>query len=905
MSYIIYNIQIEDALSIGAAVLIVGTVGFIQEYRSEQTLEALNTLVPPRCNVIRGSHKINILAEDVVPGDIIHLQTGDRIPADARIVALTDLYVDESALTGEFDPREKCVEAVSESSHEGDNTSLITKKNIVFMGTLVTTGNATAVVISTALDTEFGKTFQAMMDVESRKTPLQVMMDDLGKTLSIISFAIIAVIGLIGVIQGKSFMSMFNIGVSLAVAAIPEGLPICVTVTLALGVMRMAKRNAIVKKLPAVEALGCATVICTDKTGTLTQNLMTVVQAYHPDLEDSVLIHNKAELPTTNAKNDDLSDLKMKTNNSSLSHSSLFHSNGNNYFMSQHEHQDDREVDGVLTYHGKRVSLREISPLYDMFDALCICNNSHISPDGRIIGQPTEAALLRLATLLGIRDRRNEVKRVVESGFTSEKKRMEVTVRETSTNSNGVTTEEIVTYVKGALESLLPDCTHYIGANGVKMKLSGLAHDKILTHGMMMAKEGLRILLVATATQSELDRRECVFRGIVALHDPLRKGVGEAVHRLQDSGAKVLMITGDSQGTAVAIAKKAGIFRNDDKSNKLLSGAEIEDLVKDGIDSLAHMIDDVVVCYRTSPSHKLHIIRALQSRGHVVAMTGDGVNDSPALKAADIGIAMGSGTDVAKEAAHMIIVDDDFSTIVNAVEEGKSIFYNIKNFITFQLSTSFAALSLVALNNLIGLPNPLNPMQILWINIIMDGPPAQSLGVEPVDPSVMLRPPRNRNDSVLSAPLLYRCITSGFLILCGTTYIFIHEMEDGAISARDTTMSFTTFVMFDLFNALSCRHNTKPIYELQWDSNMAFLVAILFSLLGQTMVIYFPPLQTVFRTVSLSAGDLFYIVALASSMIVLDTIRKKFLPNIFVEKIADKFTSNKKESKLERIDFNV
>ncbi len=827
--------------------------------------------------MLRNGNLINILAEEVVPGDILRLHAGDRVAADARIVQCSSFSIDESALTGEVEPREKTTDPLPDLP---DNAELTEYHNIIFMGTLVCSGHATCVVVATGLETEFGKTSQEMKDIESRRSPLQTKMDDLGKRLSILSMGIIVIIGIIGILKGKSFLAMFNIGVSLAVAAIPEGLPICVTVTLALGVMRMAKKNAIIKKLPAVEALGCANFICTDKTGTLTENKMTVMKAFCPVLEDALQFYYGDNKTIDLLRRTESGKYTTATTSSIIASQSsgMSSSSKNSHNTSIFE----------LRYNGNPVDPGRFTSLQSLFDAACLCNNAVITNPSinAFTGQPTEGALLFAAQRLGLPDRRNRLKRVKEVNFSSETKYMEVTYTNSDEGSDSIGSQtprgsqKEVNYLKGALEVILPQCVTYLGGNGELLLLSSLVIERIQSQSEEMAREGLRVIAVAYGTK----QNQLTFCGIIGLMDPLRFGVIEAVHRIQDSGAKVMMITGDAETTAKAIGQLAGIY--DPVSSKILSGKEIEEFMKTGEDALASIISDVSICYRTSPRHKLFIVRALQSRGHVVAMTGDGVNDAPALKSADIGVAMGSGTDVAKEASAMVVVDDDFSTIVSAIEEGKSIFYNIKNFLTFQLSTSIAALSLVALNNLVGRPNPLNPMQILWINIIMDGPLAQSLGVEIVDPSIMRRPPRKRHDDIITKPLLYRVITSGILILIGTMYVFIHEMEDGEISSRDLTMTFTTFVMFDMFNAYACRHNSRSFFEIHWNSNHAFLVAATFSLTGQALVVYFPPLQKVFRTVTLSFMDIFFVVILASTMLLLDYIRKRYFSDIFTEKVA-------------------
>ena len=634
----------------------------------------------------------------------------------------------------------------------------------------------------------------------------------------------------------------------MAVAAIPEGLPICVTVTLALGVMRMSKKNAIVKKLPAVEALGCANYICTDKTGTLTQNRMTIVRFYSPCLDEPCTVSSKSDLG-------DLLSIGAPA------------------------------TEGAI-YLNRPIRVSDYPSLAQLFDCGNLCNNSHISGK-QVIGSPTDGAILMASSQLVIADRRAQLKRLGEVPFNSDNKFMEVRYRDPNSSKD-------VIIIKGALEVILPLCITYTGTGGELVSLSSGAKDRIERIALDMASSGLRVLAVA---QGSVQNQYCLC-GLFGMMDPLRDGVVDAIHRIKATGAKVVMITGDSQHTAVAIGKLTNILESnsngDQKGNRIISGKEVDDIVRTGEDSLATIIEDVCIFYRTSPRHKLHIVRALQSRGNVVAMTGDGVNDAPALKVADIGIAMGSGTDVAKEAASMVIVDDNFATIISAIDEGKSIFYNIKNFLTFQLSTSVAALSLVAVNNIIGRPNPLNPMQILWINIIMDGPLAQSLGVELVDPTVISRPPRRRSDDILTKPLLLRVLTSALLILLGTTFIFIHEMEDGEISSRDLTMTFTMFVMFDLFNAYTCRHNIRSVFDISFTSNTTFLAATAFSAGGQLLVIFFPPLQKVFKTVSLSLYDITMLVGIASTMVVLDTIRKKYFARIFTEVVSSVNSSKDK-----------
>jgi P-type Ca2+ transporter type 2C len=772
----------DDAISIAVAITIVVTVAFVQEYRSEKTLEALKELVPPRCHAIRDGVTVEIFAKDLVPGDIVVVNVGDRIPADARLIEAVDLEVDESNLTGETMPVVKHTSPI-ENAH---THPIAERKNIVYMGTLVRAGRGRAVVYGTGSKTEFGLVFEVMHKVEERKTPLQNSMDTLGKQLSIFSIGIIAVICLIGILQGKGILTMLQIGVSLAVAAIPEGLPICVTVTLAFGVMKMAKRHAIVKKLPAVEALGCINVICADKTGTITTNKMEVIEIFVPFESVYAEVNGVGKRASGSGR------------------STLASASG---------------VVSHVTMRGEAVTESSHPHVYHCLLAGALCNNAVIT-DGEVIGQATEGAVLMCAQKIGINESvMKSHSRVSEVPFSSDKKWMAVCCEH-----NGFRKW----YLKGMTEAILSRCDKIEDNCGRVKDMTASDRERIYLESNQMASRGLRVLAMSFGEHSD---RAMVFSGLVGISDPPRAGVDKAIHALAASGVRTIMLTGDSKETAIAIASKVGIITSDNygdgenPSDFAVSGTELE--IMDMME-LEKRILKTVVFYRTCPRHKLKIVRALQEAGLQVAMTGDGVNDAPALKAADIGIAMGtSGTDVSKEASDMILLDDNFATILCAMEEGKSIYHNIKHFLRFQLSTSISALCLIAISTLFNLPSPLNAMQILWINIIMDGPPAQSLGVEPVDPDVMREGPRSKDADIITRPMIKRILTSASFIVCGTLLVFYQELAiDGTVSRRDRTMSFTTFVMFDMFNALSCRSDDKSVFEIGILSNKFFAYAV-------------------------------------------------------------------------------
>ncbi|CAH0730010.1 unnamed protein product, partial [Brenthis ino] len=815
--------QFDDAISITVAIMIVVTVAFVQEYRSEKSLEELNKLVPPSCNCLREGSLEHFLARNLVPGDIIHLNVGDRVPADLRLYESTDLCIDESSFTGETEPAVKSVLPNKASAGR------VNKDNIAFMGTLVRCGNAKGIVVSTGERSEFGDMFRMMQAEEAPKTPLQKSMDTLGTQLSMYSFCIIGFIMLAGWLQGKAIQEMFTIGVSLAVAAIPEGLPIVVTVTLALGVMRMAKRNAIVKKLPTVETLGCVNVICSDKTGTLTKNEMTVTTL-------STSGGHIAEV--TGAGYSARGDVQLRA------------------------------------YKGRDLDVARMG-VTSMLEVGVLCNNAVIRDD-TLYGQPTEGALLACAMKNNMHDFREQYTRLNEIPFSSETKMMVV---KCAPKFNDAKLKEEL-FVKGAIEKVLPLCTNYIDSSGNYAPMTKEKQTDFLNEAYNIGRMGLRI--IALCRGARLDA--LTYTGVCGVCDPPRQSARDAIAALRRAGVHVKMLTGDARPTALAVAQMVGL---DVLHSQSLSGEQLDTMSDDDLDAI---IDSVTVFYRVSPKHKLGIVKSLQRLGNIVGMTGDGVNDGVALKRADIGIAMGNGTDVCKEAADMILVDDDFATIISAIEEGKCIFYNIRNFVRFQLSTSIAALSLVALATLLGVPNPLNAMQILWINIIMDGPPAQSLGVEPVDRSVLRRAPRDTSRRILSRALLAAVLLSAAIIIAGTLWVFNREMSDNKITPRDTTMTFTCFVLFDMFNALSCRSQYKSIFQIGLFSNKMFLIAVTLSLVGQMLVIYFPPLQRIFQTEALTGHDLIFLVCLTSSVFIVSEI-KKLIERTLKKRSSGKFST--------------
>ncbi|EFC44644.1 predicted protein, partial [Naegleria gruberi] len=836
--------QYDDAISISLAVFIVCTVAFIQEWRSDKALDSLKELTTHKATVIRDGNPQVISASDIVPGDVVVFSSGDRIPADVRLVEISRLGVDESVFTGEVNPASKTIERADLPFHQSEESSsnpfpksthVSDCKNIAFMGTLVSVGNGKGVVVSTGQKTEIGKISDLLKSIEEKNTPLQDAMDDLSQKISYLSFGVIGVIFLIGGLTGKPWLEMFQMGISLAVAAIPEGLPIVVTVTLAMGVIRMSKKKAIVRKLPSVESLGACNVVCVDKTGTLTKNEMTLVKAFTLAEQDAVI---------------NVTGLGYQAYEGS------FHKASISSLKNRYDHN-----------LGEAIKPTEVSHLHTLLKVGVVCNNASVDfATSKIVGQPTEAALITAAQKggLDVADIRSKHKRVEEIPFSSEHKWMAV-------KSKNIETGKEMYYVKGAIENILGNCTHYcIGTENQKKPLNDQLRREIENTSSLFAESALRVMALCVGDKPS---SELTFVGVVGIYDPPRPGVKEAVSALYKGGVKVVMITGDSMKTAVAIAKELNIVPEDgDEKEYALS---VEDLSTSDFED---KIYKARVFYRMAPVHKMKIVSAYQKAEYVVAMTGDGINDAPALKMANIGIAMGkSGTDVSKEASEMILADDNFPTILSAIEEGKGIFRNIKSFLRYQLTTSVSCMFIIIFCTFMGYPLPLNPMQILFINIIMDGPPAQSLGVEPVDEDVMNQPPRDTKKPITSGKIVMSVALSALIMVIGTLYVFIREMaHDGVVTAHTTSITFTTFVFFQIFNAFNCRSEKKSVFQVGWLTNIPLALSVGGCLLGQLSMLYVPVMRGIFETEPLSLSELLYVTLVSSSVWLIEEVIKFF-----------------------------
>jgi len=782
-----------DAVVILGIVFAVALLGFFQEYRAERALEALKRMAALTATVIRGAAESEIPARNLVPGDIVVLSVGDRIPADLRLIEAFNLRVDESALTGESVPSEKGIDPVPKDA------PLAERFCVAYAGTVVSYGRGKGVVFSTAQQTEFGNIASIMQAAPKVKTPLELRIERVGRLLGIIMVSVAALVLLLGLARGSPLLEMFLWAVSLAVAAVPEALPAVVTGGLAIGVRRMAKRNAIVRRLPAVETLGSTTVICSDKTGTMTKGEMTVRRVCVGE--------------------------------------------------------DTYEVTGA-GYEPRGEILKDGTPILNDDLALIVrvavlCNDAYLNTGSatKIVGDPTEVALLVVAAKAGERAEklRSAHPRIYEVPFTSERKRM-TTVHKTSDG-------ELLYCMKGALEAVLPRC-QAVYFEGGSVPLDEVAMRHIHNVGEQMAKDALRVLAFAYKTTPEGlqaleesgSERGFVFLGLVGMMDPPREEVRDAVQKCYDAGIKVVMITGDHKGTAQAVAEELGLLSS---GGRILTGTELDSL---GPQEFDQVVEDVVVYARVSPEHKLRIVRALKERGHIVAMTGDGVNDAPALKNADIGVAMGvTGTDVTKEAADVVLADDNFASIVAAVEEGRAIFDNIRKYLTFLLSANTGELLIMLSAGLLGYPLPLVPVQILFVNLATDGLPALALGIDPPVQDLMRRRPRDPKLSIFAD---LKGWIAGIAVLLGLAMIglFTYSLVSGSL-AEARSLVFASIILFELTFVFSCRSQSQTILRLGLTRNKYLVAAVLSQLMLLLLILYTPSIAPLFDVSPIAFGD--------------------------------------------------
>jgi Ca2+-transporting ATPase len=792
-----------DAVAILAIVLMNGVLSFLQEERAHRELAALRKRSSYTATIVRDGKQLVVPAEELVPGDLVELEAGDHVPADARLIETFAFGVQESALTGESVPVHKDPASLPEV------TALADRRNMVYLGTVVVAGRATAIVVATGMRTELGRIAGLLERQPTEPTPLQLRLAELGRKILVVCLVIVATIFLLQMVRGGNPAEIFFVSVSLAVAAIPEGLPAVVTVVLAVGLHRMIHRNALIRKLPSVETLGCVTVICSDKTGTLTRNEMTVERI--------------------------------------IAGESAFVVTGIGYTPC-----------GEFVLNGEPVRPQTQADLLAALKAGAYCNRARLTideVDGRwqVLGDPTEGALLVVAQKAGIH---GELPGRIahENPFDAERKAMSVII----TGDDGSTTM----YVKGAPEAILDKCVRE-QVNGVLRPLDQPRRQILLRQSADLAANALRVLALASRVHSDGpavdDESDLSFLGLVGMKDPLRVEVREAVRRCYLAGIRPIMITGDHPATAIAIARELGIARPEDVA---VSGNSLDDLTDD---QLEECVEQYPVFARVTAEHKLRLISALRARHQVVAMTGDGINDAAAVKLADIGIAMGiTGTDVTKEAADMVLVDDNFASIVNAVEEGRTIYDNIQKVVHYLLSTNAGEVLLLFITALIGWPLPLTAIQILWINLVSDGLPALALGMEPPEPDIMRRAPRPADQPVITRSHAGLIFLHAILIAAaGVAAYLLVSREPDATLHHVRTATFCTVAFAQLFFSIACRSPRRTMPELGFFSNHYLMAAIIASVVLQVGTVTVPGVRQVFGIDELPTWDWGLIVVIA------------------------------------------
>lgn len=823
--------EYKDAIAILVIVVLNSILGFTQEYRAEKAMAALKKMSVPKVRVRREGKISEISAQELVPGDIVFLEAGNVIPADGNLVENANLRVQEAVLTGESEAVEKDLEAI-----QRENPALGDQHNRLFMGTLVTYGRGTQLVTDTGMQTELGKIADMIQSVAQEATPLQKRLDQLGKTLAIAALVIVVIVFGLGLLRGEPPRTMFLTAISMAVAAIPEGLPAVVTIALALGAQRMLKRNALIRKLPAVETLGSVTTICSDKTGTLTENRMTVT------LLD--VAGNRV-------------DLQQKFSN-----------------------------------HSPTVSnAQSIAPVIDQNSAVALmltggalCNDAVLEETEEgfsAVGDPTEGALVVAAVRAGLWKNKLEdaLPRIDELPFDSDRKRMSTVHKIEAVQELPQPLQDLLAspsfkpefpylvITKGAVDGLLEVSTSVWKEDQI-VEMDSAWRQRILDANNDLALKGMRVLGVAFRKCSpdgskpacDALEQELVFVGMFAMIDPARSEVKDAVKVAKGAGIRPMMITGDHPLTALHIAKELGIAENDE----VITGSE---LAKIDMPALKERLKTVSVFARVSPEHKLKIVQALQEKGQIVAMTGDGVNDAPALKKADIGVAMGiTGTDVSKEAADMVLVDDNFATIVAAVKEGRRIYENIRKFIKYTMTSNFGEILVMLVGPFVGLGLPLLPLQILWVNLVTDGLPGLALTQEPAEPETMQRPPRDPQENIFSRGLGIDVLWIGALMGAVSLLVGLWAFNFNHLSAWQT-MIFTTLTLAQMGNALATRSESQTLWQAGIFTNLSLLGAVLFTFALQMAVIYVPFLQEVFKTRALTLLELG--ISLGASLVVL------------------------------------